>query len=114
MTKFYALSRTIMNIRKKLKGGIFMVGDIDEIVKEIGTEFKISPLKAKYMAKAYDIPQVRTQFMHKYAGELNGKKPILTFCEKCRGDKELREHAYHWMSIVEDVGKGRLMFSPPQ
>ncbi len=91
-----------------------MMRSIDEIVKEIGTELGIDPLKAKYMAKAYDIPQVKEHFTQKYSNEIDGKNPInilCTFCKKCREDEEVRKEAYRWMSIVEDVGPGRLMFS---
>jgi hypothetical protein len=101
----------IIIIRKKLKGGIFMMRNIDEIVKQIGSELHIDPLKAKYMAKAYDIPKVRTDFMDKYSRELDGKNPLLVFCEKCLDDKDLREEAYYWMNVIEGVGRGRLMFS---
>jgi hypothetical protein len=89
-----------------------MMRNIDEIVREIGTELGIDPLKVKYMAKAYDIPQVREHFMHKYSSDIDGKNPITVFCKKCREDEEVRKEAYRWMSIVEDVGPSKLMISP--
>lgn len=88
-----------------------MMRNIDETAREIGTKLRIDPLKAKYMAKAYDIPEVRAYFMNRYSRELDGKNPILTFCNKCSKDEEMRKQAYYWMSIIEDVGQGRLMFS---
>ena len=88
-----------------------MMRNIDEIVKEIGIELGIEPLKAKYMAKAYDIPQVKEHFIQKYSSELDGEEPMMVFCKKCREDEDVRREAYRWMSIDEDVGPSRLMFS---
>ena len=81
------------------------------MVKEVGAELKIDPQKAKYMIKAYEIPQVRQYFMQKCPSKPSENGSLITFCKKCLEDKDIRKETYRWMSIVEDVGPGRLMFS---
>ena len=110
MTKFYGLRETYSKYERNSKGVISMIKNKDDVIKEINIELKIDPLKAEYMLRAYEIDPIREYFQRKHP-EKRGENAILAYCKSCLCEEDVREKTYHWLSIAEDIGRGRLMFS---
>jgi hypothetical protein len=70
---------------------------------KLQSALKLKPEKATAIARAYDIDQVKTDFLQRYHPSRDGCDPIIAFAKEVIEKKEYRDECNQSLSFAEEI-----------